>query len=162
MSLSLYPIVPLCGYPTIHINYELADLAGCILFIHSFIHSFHFDTLVDLLSNWRNSRGSGHYPPRLQFFPTTLEWGSIKTSGGPSSIQSLALNPFTLLYTPLAIMTTLSTPRGRGALAVSTVFTCFATLLVLVRIYTRAVMVKQMGSDDYAILIALVWTWDET
>lgn len=53
-------------------------------------------------------------------------------------------------------MTTLSTPRGRGALAVSTVFTCFATLLVLVRIYTRAVMVKQMGSDDYAILIALV------
>jgi len=59
-------------------------------------------------------------------------------------------------------MTTLSTSRGRGALAVSTVFTCFATLLVLVRIYTRAVMVKQMGSDDYAILIALVWTWDET
>lgn len=56
-------------------------------------------------------------------------------------------------------MTTLSTSRGRGALAVSTVFTCLATLLVLVRIYTRAVMVKQMGSDDYAILIALAFSW---
>lgn len=53
-------------------------------------------------------------------------------------------------------MTTLSTARGRGALAVSTVFTCLATALVIVRIYTRAFMVKQMGSDDYAILIALV------
>lgn len=53
-------------------------------------------------------------------------------------------------------MTTLSTPRGRSALAVSIVFTSLATALVLVRIYTRAVLVKQMGADDYAILIALV------
>jgi hypothetical protein len=53
-------------------------------------------------------------------------------------------------------MTTLSTSRGRSALAVSIVFTSLATALVLVRIYTRAVLVKQMGADDYAILIALV------
>lgn len=53
-------------------------------------------------------------------------------------------------------MTTLSTPRGRSALAVSIVFTSLATAMVLVRIYTRAVMVKQMGPDDYTILISLV------
>lgn len=53
-------------------------------------------------------------------------------------------------------MTTLSTVRGREALACSTVFTTLATVLVAVRIYTRAFMVKQMGSDDYAILVALV------
>lgn len=53
-------------------------------------------------------------------------------------------------------MTTLSTVRGREALACSTVFTCLATVLVAIRIYTRAFMVKQMGLDDYAILVALV------
>lgn len=53
-------------------------------------------------------------------------------------------------------MATLSTSRGRSALAVSAVFTSLATLLVLIRIYTRAFMVKQMGPDDYAILISLV------
>ncbi|KAF3388811.1 hypothetical protein F1880_003651 [Penicillium rolfsii] len=56
-------------------------------------------------------------------------------------------------------MTTLSTPRGRSALAVSIVFTSLATALVLVRMYTRAVLVKQMGGDDYAILIALAFSW---
>lgn len=53
-------------------------------------------------------------------------------------------------------MGTLSTPRGRDALAVSTVFTTLATVFVAIRIYTRAFMVKQMGADDYALLIALV------
>ncbi|KAJ5168789.1 uncharacterized protein N7482_004383 [Penicillium canariense] len=56
-------------------------------------------------------------------------------------------------------MTTHSTTRGRSALAVSAVFTTLATLLVLVRIYTRAFMVKQMGADDYAICIALAFSW---
>ncbi|KAJ5923217.1 hypothetical protein N7454_008462 [Penicillium verhagenii] len=56
-------------------------------------------------------------------------------------------------------MTTLSTVRGREALAVSTVFTSLATILVCIRIYTRAFMVKQMGKDDYAILIALAFSW---
>jgi hypothetical protein len=53
-------------------------------------------------------------------------------------------------------MTTVSTSRGRGALVVSAVFTSLATLLVIIRIYTRAILVKQMGADDYAILVALV------
>lgn len=56
-------------------------------------------------------------------------------------------------------MTILSTSRGRGALAVSAVFTSLATMVVLVRIYTRAFMVKQMGADDYAILASLVFSW---
>ncbi|KAJ5646677.1 hypothetical protein N7490_003049 [Penicillium lividum] len=56
-------------------------------------------------------------------------------------------------------MTTLSTVRGHEALAVSTVFTTLATVLVAIRIYTRAFMVKQMGADDYAILIALAFSW---
>lgn len=53
-------------------------------------------------------------------------------------------------------MGTLSTSRGRSALAVSAVFTSVATLLVIIRVYTRAIMVKQMGSDDYAILVSVV------
>lgn len=53
-------------------------------------------------------------------------------------------------------MTTLSTARGRSALAVSSVFTCLATILVLIRVYTRSVMVKQMGPDDYTIVTSLV------
>jgi hypothetical protein len=60
---------------------------------------------------------------------------------------------YTLLH---ATMTTLSTVRGHEALAVSTVFTSLATILVAIRIYTRMFMVKQMGADDYAILVALV------
>ncbi|KAJ5669574.1 hypothetical protein N7462_010644 [Penicillium macrosclerotiorum] len=56
-------------------------------------------------------------------------------------------------------MTTLSTSRGRSALAVSAVFTSLATLIVLVRVYTRAVIVKQMGSDDYTILVSLAFSW---
>lgn len=60
------------------------------------------------------------------------------------------------LYSLHASMSTLSTPRGRSALAVSTIFTSLATAVLLVRIYTRAVLVKQMGSDDYTILVALV------
>lgn len=55
-----------------------------------------------------------------------------------------------------ATMATMSTARGHSALAVSAVFTSLATLLVMIRIYTRAILVKQMGADDYAILISLV------
>jgi hypothetical protein len=47
-------------------------------------------------------------------------------------------------------------PRGRQALAVSGVFTCLATFLAAVRIYTRAYMVKQLGADDWTILVSLV------
>jgi hypothetical protein len=46
--------------------------------------------------------------------------------------------------------------RGRQALAVSGVFTCLATFLAAVRIYTRAYMVKQLGADDWTILVSLV------
>ncbi|KAL4922250.1 hypothetical protein BDW62DRAFT_196942 [Aspergillus aurantiobrunneus] len=49
--------------------------------------------------------------------------------------------------------------RGRHALAVSVVFTCLATLLSAVRIYTRAFMVKQMGADDWTILVSLAFSW---
>lgn len=52
------------------------------------------------------------------------------------------------------------TGRGLSALAVSAVFTSLATLLVCVRVYTRAILVKQMGADDYAILISLVRSGD--
>ncbi|KAL3464054.1 hypothetical protein BJX64DRAFT_102243 [Aspergillus heterothallicus] len=50
-------------------------------------------------------------------------------------------------------------PRGRQALAVSGIFTCLATLLTVVRIYTRAYMVKQVGADDWTILISLSFSW---
>ena len=56
-------------------------------------------------------------------------------------------------------MTTLSTPRGRQALAVSIVFTVLATVIATVRIGTRAFIVKQMGADDYVILISLAFSW---
>ena len=50
----------------------------------------------------------------------------------------------------------LGVPRGRHALAISAIFTCLATALAAIRIYTRAFMVKQMGSDDWTIIISLV------
>lgn len=56
-------------------------------------------------------------------------------------------------------MATLSVSRGKDALAVSAVFTPLATLVVLIRIYTRAFMVKQMGADDYAIVVSLIFSW---
>ncbi|KAJ5316838.1 hypothetical protein N7508_001346 [Penicillium antarcticum] len=56
-------------------------------------------------------------------------------------------------------MTTLSTPRGHGALAASTVFTVLATLITAIRMFTRAFLVKKMGSDDYVILVSLAFSW---
>lgn len=56
-------------------------------------------------------------------------------------------------------MTTLSTPRGRQALAASIAFTTLATLFTACRIYTRAVLVKQLGADDYVILVSLLFSW---
>ncbi|KAJ5129587.1 uncharacterized protein N7515_005626 [Penicillium bovifimosum] len=56
-------------------------------------------------------------------------------------------------------MTTLSTTRGKQALAVSIVFTTLATFITAVRIFTRAFLVKQMGADDYVILVSLAFSW---
>ncbi|OJJ64357.1 hypothetical protein ASPSYDRAFT_84371 [Aspergillus sydowii CBS 593.65] len=50
-------------------------------------------------------------------------------------------------------------PRGQHALAVSATFTSLATVLTIVRIYTRAFMVKQMGADDWTIIISLAFSW---
>lgn len=46
--------------------------------------------------------------------------------------------------------------RGRHALDISIVFTTLATVTVLCRFYTRLFLVRQMGSDDWIILISLV------
>ncbi|KAJ5225876.1 hypothetical protein N7468_007101 [Penicillium chermesinum] len=56
-------------------------------------------------------------------------------------------------------MPTLSTARGRSALAVSIAFTCLATVFFAIRMYTRAVMAKQTGIDDYTLLVALAFSW---
>ncbi|CAI7644391.1 unnamed protein product [Penicillium glandicola] len=56
-------------------------------------------------------------------------------------------------------MTTLSTPRGHHALAASIVFTTLATFITAVRIFTRTFLVKQMGADDYVILVSLAFSW---
>lgn len=56
-------------------------------------------------------------------------------------------------------MTTLSTSRGHQALAISIVFTTIATFITAVRIFTRAFLVKQMGADDYVILVSLAFSW---
>ncbi|KAL4972068.1 hypothetical protein BDW66DRAFT_155060 [Aspergillus desertorum] len=53
----------------------------------------------------------------------------------------------------------LGVPRGRHALAISAIFTCMATALAVIRIYTRAFMVKQMGSDDWTIIVSLAFSW---
>lgn len=46
--------------------------------------------------------------------------------------------------------------RGREALVVSAVFTSLSTVLTAIRIYTRAFLVRQMGSDDWTIIVSLV------
>ncbi|KAJ6188491.1 hypothetical protein N7519_003399 [Penicillium mononematosum] len=56
-------------------------------------------------------------------------------------------------------MTTLSTSRGHQALATSAVFTTIATFIAAVRIYTRAFLVKQMGADDYVVIVSLAFSW---
>ncbi|EAU33640.1 conserved hypothetical protein [Aspergillus terreus NIH2624] len=53
----------------------------------------------------------------------------------------------------------IGTPRGQHALTVSAVFTSLATFFTILRIYTRAFIVKQMGADDWTILVSLVFTW---
>jgi hypothetical protein len=50
----------------------------------------------------------------------------------------------------------IGTPRGQHALTVSAVFTSLATFFTILRIYTRAFIVKQMGADDWTILVSLV------
>ncbi|EAW06601.1 putative integral membrane protein [Aspergillus clavatus NRRL 1] len=54
---------------------------------------------------------------------------------------------------------TFGTARGRQALSFSIAFTILATLFTIIRIYTRAFLVKQMGADDWAILVALALSW---
>lgn len=49
-----------------------------------------------------------------------------------------------------------ATTRGEGVLAASGVFTCLATILTAVRVYTRAYIVKRTGLDDWIILVSLV------
>jgi hypothetical protein len=49
-------------------------------------------------------------------------------------------------------------PRGRHALSVNIVFTCLATCITAARIYTRLFIVKQMGVDDWTIIVSLVST----
>ncbi|KAJ5956040.1 hypothetical protein N7501_010319 [Penicillium viridicatum] len=56
-------------------------------------------------------------------------------------------------------MTTLSTSRGHQALAISAVFTTIATFITAVRIFTRAFLVKQLGADDYVIIVSLAFSW---
>lgn len=51
---------------------------------------------------------------------------------------------------------TFGTPRGREALSLSIAFTTLATVFTIIRIYTRIFLVKQMGADDWAIIVALV------
>lgn len=46
--------------------------------------------------------------------------------------------------------------RGRHALDISIVFTTFATVTVICRFYTRIFLVRQIGSDDWIILVSLV------
>lgn len=46
--------------------------------------------------------------------------------------------------------------RGREALVVSAIFTSLSTILTAIRIYTRAFLVRQMGSDDWTIIVSLV------
>ncbi|PKY03164.1 putative integral membrane protein [Aspergillus campestris IBT 28561] len=49
--------------------------------------------------------------------------------------------------------------RGREALVVSAIFTTLSTILTAIRIYTRAFLVRQMGSDDWSIIVSLAFSW---
>ncbi|KAJ9297322.1 hypothetical protein DTO271G3_4615 [Paecilomyces variotii] len=49
-------------------------------------------------------------------------------------------------------------PRGRHALDISIVFTTLATVTVFCRFYTRLFLVRQMGSDDWIILVSLIFS----
>ncbi|KAJ5899561.1 hypothetical protein N7495_004305 [Penicillium taxi] len=52
-------------------------------------------------------------------------------------------------------MNTLFSPRGHAALAIIIVFTTISTILASIRVFTRAFIVRQMGADDWMIIVAL-------
>ncbi|KAF4254492.1 hypothetical protein CNMCM8812_004744 [Aspergillus fumigatus] len=54
---------------------------------------------------------------------------------------------------------TFGTPGGREALSLSIAFTTLATVFTIIRVYTRIFLVKQMGADDWAIIVALAFSW---
>jgi hypothetical protein len=78
---------------------------------------------------------------------TTISIGSI------SSILSLFVLPGAPVHKKKM---TFGTARGREALSVSIAFTTLATVFTFIRIYTRTFLVKQMGADDWTIIVALV------
>lgn len=47
-------------------------------------------------------------------------------------------------------------PRGRQAVYVTTIFTAIAALTVGLRLYTRFLIVRSAGVEDYFVLLAMV------
>ncbi|KAE8375925.1 hypothetical protein BDV26DRAFT_266899 [Aspergillus bertholletiae] len=48
---------------------------------------------------------------------------------------------------------------GKSGMAISIAFTSLATIFVFARVYTRAVIMKRMESNDYMIMIALTFSY---
>lgn len=53
-------------------------------------------------------------------------------------------------------MSEYATHRGEQVLIVSAVFTSLATFLTIIRIYARVFLVRQLGADDWTIIVAVV------
>lgn len=50
-----------------------------------------------------------------------------------------------------------TSPRGRTALEVSTLFTVLAFIVVVLRLYTRMFLVRVFNVEEYLIALAMVW-----
>lgn len=51
-----------------------------------------------------------------------------------------------------------TSPRGRTALEVSTLFTVLAFIVVILRLYTRMFLVRVFNVEEYLIALAMVWS----
>lgn len=56
---------------------------------------------------------------------------------------------------PVTTFADINADRGPKILAIAGSFTALACLVVLMRLYVRAVMLKTIGSDDYVMTIAM-------
>lgn len=53
-------------------------------------------------------------------------------------------------------MTSDDNPRGTQAVTITSVFTCAAFIVVVLRLYTRLRLVRYHGVEDYGVILAMV------
>lgn len=59
----------------------------------------------------------------------------------------------------LTLRTQTPSPRSQTIIAVNVLFSIFATIVVLIRLFTRSKLLHSVGTDDWLILVGLGSAW---